>query len=180
MTAVFVDRDGVINENRDDYVKSLEEFKLLPGAVRAAARLSAAGLRLVIVSNQQGIARGMISPEALRLIDERLLTELAGAGAQVAGVYYCPHAAEENCDCRKPKPGLLLKAAAELGIDLAGSVFVGDSPIDIQAGVAAGCRTVLVLTGKTTPDQVSGLSLMPDYVAQDLSQAVDWILQRTP
>ena len=177
MTAVFVDRDGVINENRDDYVKSLEEFKLLPGVVRSAARLTEAGLRIVIISNQQGIARGLISPEALRLIDERLLAELAGAGARVAGVYYCPHAKEDNCDCRKPRPGLLLKAAAELGIDLARSVFVGDSSIDIQAGVAAGCRTVLVLTGKTAPDQVSGLSPLPDHVARNLSEAVDWILQ---
>ena len=178
MTVVFLDRDGVINENRDDYVKSVDELEFLPGAIEAAGRLSSAGIRIVIVSNQQGVGRGMISPESLEQINAAVLSKLAESGVDVSGVYYCPHLKEDDCECRKPKPGLLVKAAGELGFDLNSSVFVGDAPSDVQAGRAAGCATVLVLSGKTSSAEVHRLPVAPDHVATDLSEAVNWILQR--
>jgi len=178
LSAVFLDRDGVINENREDYVKSLDELKLLPGAAEAIARLSGAGFRIVIVSNQQGIGRGLISPETLERINRKILAELAAAGAVVAGIYYCPHRKEEDCECRKPKPGLLRKASTDLGIDLAGSVLIGDSPRDVQAGRSVGSLTILVLSGKTRPEEIPNLDAKPHYVAADLSDAADWILRR--
>ena len=178
LSAVFLDRDGVINENREDYVKSLDELKLLPGAVEAIARLSRAGFRIVIVSNQQGVGRGLIQTETLELINRKILDELAAIGAAVAGIYYCPHLKEEDCECRKPKPGLLIKASKELGIDLARSVLVGDSPHDVEAGRSVGSLTILVLSGKTRPEEIPNLDAKPHYVAADLPEATDWLLRR--
>jgi D-glycero-D-manno-heptose 1,7-bisphosphate phosphatase len=177
LSAVFLDRDGVINENRDDYVKSIDELEFLPGAVDAAGRLSAAGIRIVIVSNQQGVGRGIISPKSLEQVNAAVLRKLVESDVKVSGVYYCPHLKEDDCECRKPKPGLLIKAAADLEIDLNRSVFVGDAPSDVQAGRAAGCATVLVLSGKTSAEDVHRLPVAPDHVAADLSEAVRWILQ---
>ena len=176
LSAVFLDRDGVINENREDYVKSLDELKFLPGSVEAISRLTTAGFRVIVVSNQQGVGRGLIRHETLDQINKALLDELASVGSSISGIYYCPHLKEEDCACRKPKPGLLLRAAAELGFDVTRSVFVGDSTGDIEAGRAAGCQTILVLSGKTAEHQVDGLRVRPDYVVPNLSEAVDLIV----
>lgn len=167
-----------MNKNREDYVKSLEELKFLPGALEAVARLSQAGFRIVIISNQQGVGRGLISPETLKQINHSFLSRLADLGGGVAGVYYCPHLKEDDCGCRKPKPGMLLKAAAELKIDLARSIFIGDSKSDMETARAAGCGAILVLSGKTTSEQLSSLNPKPDHVAADLPQAAEWILKR--
>lgn len=176
LSAVFLDRDGVINENREDYVKSLDELKFLPGALESIARLCAAGFRVIVVSNQQGVARGVISPQALDDIDQALHSNLASLGSFVAGIYYCPHLNEENCGCRKPKPGLLLKAARELGFDVTRAILVGDSPRDMEAARAAGCLGALVMSGKCSADEAKRLDTQPDYVATDLTETVDWIL----
>jgi len=178
LSAVFLDRDGVINENREDYVKSLDELKLLPGAVEAIARLSGAGFRIVIVSNQQGVGRGLIQTETLELINRKILDELAAIGAAVAGIYYCPHLKEEDCECRKPKPGLLIRASKELGVDLARSVLIGDSPRDVEAGRSVGSLTILTLSGKTRPEDLPNLDAQPHRVVANLSEAADWILRR--
>jgi D-glycero-D-manno-heptose 1,7-bisphosphate phosphatase len=177
LSAVFLDRDGVINENREDYIKSVEELKILPGAVEALARLSKAGFRTVIISNQQGVGRGLITPESLDQINRKLLSEMAKGGASISGIYYCPHLKEEDCSCRKPKPGMLFKAADELGIDTKNSVFIGDTQGDIEAGRSAGCTTLLTLSGKTTPEQLPHLNPQPDLVVSDLSEAVTWIMR---
>jgi D-glycero-D-manno-heptose 1,7-bisphosphate phosphatase len=177
LSAVFLDRDGVINENRDDYVKSLDELKFLPGAIAAVSRLTSVGFRVIVVSNQQGVSRGMIAPESLEQIDSALRGELTAAGSEIAAIYYCLHLKEDDCDCRKPKPGLLLRAASDLGFDVTRSVLIGDSPGDIEAGHAAGCKTVLALSGKTAKVEVAGLKAQPDHVVADLPEAVDWILQ---
>lgn len=147
MSTVFIDRDGVINENRTDYVKSWSEFRFLSGAREAITALSLAGHRIVICTNQAGIAKGTISVEVVEDMHARMLSELRAAGGLVEKVYYCPHSQEDNCDCRKPRPGLLLRASKELGLDMQDAVFVGDSMSDVHAGIAAGVHSMLVLTG---------------------------------
>jgi D-glycero-D-manno-heptose 1,7-bisphosphate phosphatase len=177
LSAVFLDRDGVINENREDYVKSVDELKFLPGSVQAISRLTTAGFRVIIISNQQGVGRGLIQHDTLEQINDVLHAELASVGSEISGIYYCPHLKEENCACRKPKPGLLLQAAKDLGFDVSDSVFVGDSAGDMEAGQAAGCQTILVLSGKTLAHQVEGLKAHPDHIVPTLSDAADLILK---
>ncbi len=147
MSTIFLDRDGVINENRADYVKSWEEFRFLPGAREAIARLTRAGHRIVVCSNQAGIARGIIARETVEEIHSRMVTAIAEMGGVIEKVYYCPHAKDAGCLCRKPRPGQLLRARDELGIDLNDAIFIGDSMTDVRAGLAAGVHTILVLTG---------------------------------
>jgi histidinol-phosphate phosphatase family protein len=147
LSTIFLDRDGVINENRADYVKSWQEFRFLAGSREAIAQLTRAGHRIVVCTNQAAIARGMIAVETVEDIHCRMMAEIAKAGGNVERVYYCPHGKDENCECRKPRPGLLLRARDELCLDLNDAVFVGDSMTDVRAGLAAGVRTILVLTG---------------------------------
>ena len=147
MSTIFLDRDGVINENRSDYVKSWSEFRFLPGVPEAISQLTQAGHRIIVCTNQAGIARGSMSVEAVEDIHHRMRTELARQGGLIEHVYYCPHGKDEQCRCRKPLPGLLFRARDERGLDLRDAVFIGDSITDVRAGQAAGIRTVLVLTG---------------------------------
>lgn len=174
--AIFLDRDGVINYNRDDYVKRPEEFVFLPGSAAAAARLTRAGREIFIVSNQAAVARGLMTHAALAAVSEKMLSGLEEAGARVRGVYYCPHRPEDACDCRKPAPGLLLRAAHEHGVDLASAIVIGDQALDLHAAAAVGAQGILVLSGKTSRAEVDRLPLPPLYVAADLWAAVDWIL----
>ncbi len=143
--AVFLDRDGTLNRD-DGYVHDAAHWHWLPGVIGAMARLKANGWLLVVVSNQSGIARGYFDPKALKRLEQWVDEELLPAGATPDAWYDCPHLPEITgpCECRKPKPGLLLQAAQDLGIDLAGSWMVGDRLRDVQAGLAAGCRTVLL------------------------------------
>jgi len=143
---IFIDRDGVINKKmpEGDYVKIWSEFKFLPGAIEALKMLYEAGYSIFVITNQRGIARGIMCKEDLDDIHNRMVIELERYGVKLAGIYYCPHNYEDNCNCRKPKPGLLLRAAKEHNFDLKDAIFIGDSPKDIQAGINAGCRTILV------------------------------------
>ena len=147
MSTIFLDRDGVINENRSDYVKSWSEYRFLPGAREAIVQLTQAGHRIVVCTNQAGIARGSISVETVEDIHRRMLASIAEMGGRVEKVYYCPHSKDEHCPCRKPRPGLLLRARDELGLDMRDAVFIGDSMTDIRAGLATGIHPMLVLTG---------------------------------
>ena len=147
MSVIFLDRDGVINENRSDYVKSLDEFHFLPGACEAIAKLTRARYRIFICTNQAGVARGRIALEMLEAIHNHMLSRIAQAGGKVEKIYYCPHSKDEKCLCRKPQPGMLLKARDEFDLDLSKALFVGDSITDVKAGFAAGVQPVLVLTG---------------------------------
>jgi D-glycero-D-manno-heptose 1,7-bisphosphate phosphatase len=176
---VFLDRDGVINENRADYVKSWDEFHFMPGSREAIAKLSQAGHRVVICTNQAGIAKGVISVEALEDIHRRMLAEIDEAGGFVEKVYYCPHGKEENCGCRKPRPGQLLRASEELGLDLSDAVFVGDNASDMDAGKAAGVHTILVLTGLGMESlrAFQHDSDRPFRIAMNLKHAVELILK---
>jgi histidinol-phosphate phosphatase family protein len=141
---VFLDRDGVINVNRDDYVKSWSEFEFLPGAKDAIKMLNETNYWVIIVTNQSPIGRGIFDHNTLEEIHTKMLQELSDAGAHIDAIYYCPHSPDDECGCRKPKPGLLIRAAEELNIDLNNSWLIGDSDGDIEAGKAAGCKTFKV------------------------------------
>jgi D-glycero-D-manno-heptose 1,7-bisphosphate phosphatase len=179
VSTIFLDRDGVINENRVDYVKSWSEFRFLPGSREAIAKLTQAGHRIVVCSNQAGIAKGLISIETVEDIHARMLAELREAGGIVEKVYYCPHGKEENCECRKPRPGQLLRASQELGLDLKDAVFVGDNTTDIYAGMQAGVQTILVLTGLGMESlrAFRQEAVRPFRIAMNLKHAVELILK---
>jgi D-glycero-D-manno-heptose 1,7-bisphosphate phosphatase len=147
--AVFIDRDGVICRNRDDHVKSWEEFEFLPGVLRALVRLAQSDLCIIVITNQAIVNRHVVSGAVVNEIHERMAQAIKAAGGRIDRVMCCPHRPDEGCDCRKPKPGLLLEAARELDINLAKSYLVGDAKSDIVAGRTAGCGYLyLVLTGR--------------------------------
>jgi D-glycero-D-manno-heptose 1,7-bisphosphate phosphatase len=147
--AIFLDRDGVIVENRENYIRSWEQVEIFDQALAALARAAQTPYRIVIVTNQSAIGRGLLSPETADEINGRLLHEIESAGGRVDGVFVCPHTPQDQCRCRKPRPGLLLQAAEALSIDLSRSIVVGDALSDLQAGRAAGVgQAVLVRTGR--------------------------------
>ena len=147
MAVIFLDRDGVINENRTDYVKNVNEFRFLPGSCTAIAELTRARYRIFVCTNQAGIARGLISLETLKEIHCHMLAQIAKVGGNIEKIYFCPHMKDEGCLCRKPQPGMLFQARDEFVLDLSQAVFVGDSLSDVRAGFAAGVQPILVLTG---------------------------------
>lgn len=179
--AAFIDRDGVINEERD-YVHRIEDFHLLPGVVDGLALLQQAGYALVVVTNQAGIARGLYGEAEFAALTKHMLATLADAGVTIAAVYHCPHhptaglaAYRRDCDCRKPRPGMLLAAAADLGLALGESVLVGDKRSDIEAGRAAGVpRCVLVTSGHALSDDERAAA---DSVQPGLLDAARWLTQ---
>jgi D-glycero-D-manno-heptose 1,7-bisphosphate phosphatase len=175
--AILLDRDGVINFNRDDYVKSVSEFRFLPSALDAVARLAQLELPMAIISNQQGIGKGLIRLPTLKEINDLIRSEFAQREAQLVGIYYCPHLESDDCGCRKPEIGLFERAAQDHAIDLSASYFIGDSESDACAGVRAGCTTVIVLTGKIRA-LPKGWRCNPDHVCPDLGEAAEWILRR--
>lgn len=177
-SAVFLDRDGVINRNCPDHVKSWAEFEFLPRALEALRELAGLGWPVVVVSNQAAIGRGLVSRQMVEEINARMVAAVHAAGGRIDGVFYCPHRPEDGCACRKPRPGLLFRAAASLGLDLARSFLVGDAESDILAAQAAGCRPILVLTGRGAEQlaylQAHGIDGF--HVANDLADAVKWII----
>ena len=148
MRAIFLDRDGVICENRSDHVKKWQEFRFLPGAIASLVTLSKLGLPIVVVTNQAAINRGLVSTDVVEDIHQRMMDEVAACGGRIDRVFFCPHRPDQPCNCRKPEPGMLLQAAEEMKLDLAGSYMVGDAATDLLAGQRMGCRTFLVLTGR--------------------------------
>ncbi|MGQ9493195.1 MAG: D-glycero-beta-D-manno-heptose 1,7-bisphosphate 7-phosphatase [Anaerolineae bacterium] len=175
--AVFLDRDGTINEETQ-YLDDPAHLRLIPGAAPAIRLLNQAGVPVILVTNQAGVGRGYFPESAVRAIHRELARQLAAQGAHLDAIYYCPHRPEEGCDCRKPNPGMLLQAAKEHGLDLTRSFVVGDKVSDLEAGWRVGCRMVLVLTGYGSEHQraFAHLNFKPDYVAPDLLEAVQWIL----
>lgn len=148
MPLLILDRDGVINHDSADFIKSAEEWIPLPGSIEAIAQASRAGWQVVIATNQSGLGRGLFDEFALAQMHEKLNTLVEQAGGTVSGLFFCPHTPDAGCDCRKPKTGLLAEIAVTLNADLQGAPFVGDSLRDLQAGLSFGCRPVLVRTGK--------------------------------
>lgn len=149
MKLVILDRDGTINEGREDFVTSPDEWVPLPGALEAIAQLNHAGFHVVVVSNQSGLGRGLFDVAALNAIHKKMHKMLAAAGGRIDAVFYCPHGLGEHCDCRMPLPGLFEQIAERYGMALDGVPMVGDRLRDLQAGTALGCEPHLVLTGRT-------------------------------
>jgi len=145
---IILDRDGVINHDSDAYIKSPDEWKPLAGSIEAIARLSKAGYRIVVATNQSGVARGLFDLATLAAMHSKMHTCVNQAGGRIDAIFFCPHSADSNCDCRKPKPGLFRDILARFHANAAEVTAVGDSLRDLQAAAAAGCRPVLVLTGK--------------------------------
>lgn len=181
---VFLDRDGVVNHNREEHVLSYDQFEFLPGVIEALARLHRAGFQVVIVTNQGAVARGLLEVEELNQIHARMLEQIELGGGRVRGVFYCPHSASAGCGCRKPEPGMLFAAAEQFDIDLPQSWLIGDYVTDIEAGLAAGCRPILVKTGRGS----QALALWEQQtetrwsasltVKNNLPEAVDYILSK--
>ena len=149
MKIVFLDRDGVINRNPPNmgYVRNWSEFSFIPNARKAIRELTQNGYRIIVVTNQAGIGRGLFSEEDLTDIHARMVSEIAAAGGRIDAIYYCPHHPDAGCACRKPKPGMLIRAGREHNIELSSAYLIGDSITDIEAGQRAGTRALLVLTG---------------------------------
>ena len=178
---VILDRDGVLNEDSDAYIKSPAEWIPLPGSAEAIARLNRAGYKVVVATNQSGLARGYFDDATLTAIHEKMRRHLAQYGAHLDGVYVCPHGPDDGCDCRKPLPGLVDRIAADYG-DVNRVPLVGDSLRDLQAGAARGCTPVLILTGKGRRTLDKGLpdSVGPVAVYDSLAQFVDQFLKDAP
>ena len=182
--AVFLDRDGVINEEVN-YLSAPDQLRLIPGAPEAIARLNATNLPVIVITNQAGVARGYYPEAQIEVVHAALSHELAQAGAHIDRYYYCPHHPTEGlppyrveCECRKPRPGLLLQAAQDFDLDLKQCFVIGDNHSDIALSQATGCHTVLVLTGHGAHVwREWRYDFQPDHVAPDLSAAVAWILQ---
>jgi len=185
--AIFMDRDGTVSQEVG-YLTHVDRYALLPRSVEAIRRVNASGFAAFLVTNQSGVARGLFTEELVQQVHRRLEDWLDEAGTHLDGIYYCPHHPREGgsvwttvCDCRKPRPGLLRQAAAEHGIDLSSSYMIGDSGRDLGAGAAVGATSVLVLTGygRGELEYRRGLwTAEPAYVAEDLLDAVEWILAR--
>lgn len=180
--AVFLDRDGTINEEVG-YLSDPAHIALIPGAAEALIRLNSAGFKLVVVSNQSGIARGYFSEDDLAAVNGELDRQLVLAGVTIDGYYHCPHhplhGKGVDCDCRKPGTGMAVRAAAEHGIDISRSYFVGDKASDIELGLNSGGKSVLVLTGygREARKVLEEKGLAPDMIVPGLSEAAGWILQ---
>jgi len=180
--AVFCDRDGTICRDLV-YLSDPDKLELLPGVTEALRRLQAAGFLLIVVTNQSGIARGYMTEQTLAQIHERLHELLENQGIRMTAIYHCPHLPDgrlpeyrQACSCRKPEPGMLLRAAREHGIDLARSYMVGDTISDIQAGRRAGCRSIWLQPEPSINPMDHLAPDCPDVVVADLTAAVDWIL----
>lgn len=180
--AVFLDRDGVINADSDEYVKSWDEYHIYPGALDALRRLHEAGCEVYLVTNQAGIGRGVYPYQNLLDILLRLRLTAHQAGGLLHGVAFCPHRKDENCHCRKPEPGMLQKLAAKYGLDLSRSVMVGDSCTDIQAAQAVGCATIFLHTRgpERSADHLAQCAPPPHFQADSLAEATDLILTHCP
>lgn len=184
MKLVILDRDGTINFDSDEYIKSPDEWAPLPGALEAIARLNHAGWHVVVASNQSGLGRGLFDVGSLNAIHAKMHKAVAAAGGRIEAVFYCPHSpgeGEQACNCRKPKPGLFLQIGERYGVDLTQVPTVGDTPRDLQAGSAAGCEPHLVCTGKS--ERLRGQPLPPEFPAHttvhdNLAAFADFLLAR--
>jgi D-glycero-D-manno-heptose 1,7-bisphosphate phosphatase len=172
MKLIILDRDGVINQDSDAFIKTPGEWKPLPGSLEAIAKLNHLGYRVVVCSNQSGIGRGLLDMAALNAINDKMYKALAQMGGRIDALFYCPHPAEANCECRKPKPGMFLDIARRFNMDLTGVPAVGDSLRDLQASAAVGCQPILVLTGKGAKTQAAGGLPPGTRVYEDLAAAV--------
>lgn len=180
---IFLDRDGVINYDSPDYIKSWAEFEFLPGSLEAMAALTKAGHHLIVITNQSIIGRGWVPLPVLEDMFRRMCRAVEAAGGKIFDIFYCPHHPEEQCDCRKPEPGMIFQAKTAHGIDLASTVMIGDNIKDVVCGQNAGCgATVLVRTGSGRKAEQAFTSRQkpPTLVVDDLAAAAHIILSGPP
>jgi D-glycero-D-manno-heptose 1,7-bisphosphate phosphatase len=180
--AVFLDKDGTIVEDVG-YMSSPDQIKFIPGSIEAIKMLNEAGYKVVVITNQAGVARGLVTEDMLQTIDKTLHKWILNGGAHLDGIYYCPHHPEHGvypykqvCECRKPHPGLIKRAHRDLGIDLSQSYMVGDKATDIEAGKRAGTRTIFLLSGRGQEEKAK-IKEKPDHTAENLRRAAEWILK---
>ena len=178
MLFVILDRDGVINYDSDEYIKSPAEWRPIPGSLDAIAQLNRAGFHVLIVTNQSGVARGLYDIETLDTIHEKFVHELASVGGYVEEIFFCPHHPDEHCHCRKPKPGLLYEIQEKYPVNMTETFFIGDSFTDVKAAQAVGCMPLLVMTGKgeLSLEKYPELLNVPNF--PDLAHAVQFVLSR--
>ncbi|GAB1262656.1 D-glycero-beta-D-manno-heptose 1,7-bisphosphate 7-phosphatase [Aurantivibrio plasticivorans] len=176
---VILDRDGVINHDSDAYIKSVDEWNAIPGSLEAIAKLSKAGFSIGVATNQSGLGRGLFDLDDLEAMHAKMVDGVAEFGGEIAGIFYCPHHPDEDCNCRKPRTGLVDAMESEFGIAAKGAPFVGDNLKDLQTGLAKGCVPILVRTGKgehyadNLPDDVRAKTT----IVADLAEAADYILK---
>jgi D-glycero-D-manno-heptose 1,7-bisphosphate phosphatase len=178
MRLAILDRDGVINHDSEDFIKSPDEWQAIPGSLEAIAQLNQAGYRVVVATNQSGLARSLLTLEDLHQIHIKMLRQLAEVGGHIEAIFFCPHGSKSNCTCRKPRPGLLYDIANRLGMPLTGVPAIGDSLRDLQAARTAGAQPILVLTGKgaDTADNLQEFGHVPVYA--DLAAVVNDLLNK--
>ncbi len=176
---IILDRDGVVNYDSDQFIKSPDEWKPIPGSLEAIARLNQAGFKVVLATNQSGVGRGLFDMAMLNTIHDKMNKVLAQAGARIDALFFCPHAAESDCGCRKPKPGMFQEIGERFNISLAGVPCIGDSLRDLQAAAEVGGQPILVLTGKGRLTQEKGSIPENTLVFADLSEAVKYLIQKS-
>jgi D-glycero-D-manno-heptose 1,7-bisphosphate phosphatase len=177
---VFLDRDGVINRDSPNYITSWDQFEFLPGSLEAIGQLTAAGRVVMVITNQSAVGRGMMDIATLEMMHLNLQQAVRAQGGRIEAIFYCPHHPDDDCACRKPKPGLIFQAQRQYDLDLVPATMIGDSARDIACGIRAGCgQTILVQSGlHDARPQLKALGVSPDWVATDLAAAVDWLLSR--
>lgn len=179
---IFIDRDGVINKDpggwtEHSYVTKWEDFYFLPGSKGALKKLTDAGFEIILISNQAGVSKGYYTKEKLDDINENMLKGIKASGGKVKKTYYCLHKESDNCDCRKPKTGLFKQAEKELNIKAQDSFFIGDGKMDVEAAEKMNLKSILVLSGKTNLEAMKIWDIKPDFIFDDLSEAVNFILK---
>jgi len=178
---VFLDRDGTINRDSPDYIKSRAEFEFIPGSIEAIGELTANGFTVIVITNQSALARKLVSSAELDAMHAMMCEAVAAGGGRITDVFFCPHMPDEGCDCRKPAPGLIWQARQKYDLDLADAVMVGDSVKDVACGRNAGCGLTVLVKSGTDPDVENKLKKSPfaaDRVAQNLLEAAGWIIDQ--
>lgn len=183
MKYLFIDRDGVINKDpggwtEHSYVTEHSEFKFIPGALEALKMLNENGVKVIVISNQAGVGKGYFTEERLDEINSAMVKEIEKKGGKIEESFYCIHRKEDNCGCRKPRTGLIESAAKKYGINPKETYFIGDSEVDVEAGKKIGAKTIFVLSGKTSKDEMERWKNKPDHIFKDLLGSVKWLIKK--
>ena len=173
---VFLDRDGIISRDSPNHIKSWEEFHFLPNSKKGIKQLNNHKFHIILITNQSVIARGMVTKEELQNIHNKMKKEIEEYGGKIDKIYYCPHHPDDGCNCRKPKPGMILKAAEENNINTRKSYMIGDRMMDIEVGKAVGSKTILIPSESGLKELRQSIS-KPDYIAKDLLDASKWLIE---